>query len=96
MSGTIQGKAAAAGAGAGAGSGLGRTTAHRLARDGARIVCADLEGADDTARAIIAVQGRAVGVQVDVSRPEGTERMVQVALDQSERINRRSPPRRPL
>src|SRR5215471_6961704 len=48
----------------GAGNGIGRAAAHRLAREGAHIVCADLnEGAaKQTAQEIIATYGEGVGV----------------------------------
>jgi len=48
----------------GAGSGIGRETAHRLAREGAQVVCADLdEGAAlATAKAVADKQGVGIGV----------------------------------
>lgn len=48
----------------GAGSGIGRTVAHRLANEGAHIVCVDLQedGAQSTAKEIIDVQGKGIGV----------------------------------
>jgi rhamnulose-1-phosphate aldolase/alcohol dehydrogenase len=48
----------------GAGSGIGRETAHRLAREGAHVVCVDMkaEAAVATADEIIARHGRGIGV----------------------------------
>lgn len=48
----------------GAGSGIGREVAVRLARDGAHIVCADLDpaAAQETAKQIEAKQGAGIGV----------------------------------
>jgi len=48
----------------GAGSGIGKETAHRLAREGAHVVCVDraLEGASETAREIVARLGEGIGV----------------------------------
>jgi rhamnulose-1-phosphate aldolase/alcohol dehydrogenase len=48
----------------GAGSGIGRATAHRLAREGAHLVCVDLNAsaAEATAREIEAKSGPGIGV----------------------------------
>ena len=48
----------------GAGAGIGKATAHRLATDGAHIVCVDREAAaaDETAREIVARFGEGIGV----------------------------------
>jgi rhamnulose-1-phosphate aldolase/alcohol dehydrogenase len=48
----------------GAGSGIGKATAHRLVREGAHIVCVDLDeaSAKDTADEIIAKYGPGIGV----------------------------------
>src|SRR5687768_164392 len=48
----------------GAGSGIGKTTAHRLAKEGAHVVCVDLsaEAAKATAGEIIAKYGEGIGV----------------------------------
>ncbi|SIQ09852.1 NAD(P)-dependent dehydrogenase, short-chain alcohol dehydrogenase family [Aromatoleum tolulyticum] len=61
----------------GGGSGLGRAMCIRLARDGARVVVADLNlaAARDTVAAIAAEQGEAVAMQADVARREDVERV---------------------
>ena len=48
----------------GAGSGIGRTVAHRLANEGAHMVCVDLQedGARSTAKEIIDIRGKGIGV----------------------------------
>jgi len=48
----------------GAGAGIGKATAHRLVRDGAHIVCVDLDeaAAQETAQEIIARFGEGIGV----------------------------------
>lgn len=48
----------------GAGAGIGKATAHRLVRDGAHIVCVDLDevAAQETAQEIIAEYGEGIGV----------------------------------
>jgi rhamnulose-1-phosphate aldolase/alcohol dehydrogenase len=48
----------------GAGSGIGKETAHRLAREGAHVVCVDmkLETAEATAKEITAKLGQGIGV----------------------------------
>jgi rhamnulose-1-phosphate aldolase/alcohol dehydrogenase len=48
----------------GAGAGIGRATAHRLVREGAHIVCVDLDeaAAQETAQEIIAAYGEGIGV----------------------------------
>ncbi|MEM1099071.1 MAG: bifunctional rhamnulose-1-phosphate aldolase/short-chain dehydrogenase [Planctomycetota bacterium] len=48
----------------GAGSGIGKAVAHRLAREGAHVVCADLnvEAAQATAEELTAVYGQGIGV----------------------------------
>jgi rhamnulose-1-phosphate aldolase/alcohol dehydrogenase len=48
----------------GAGAGIGKATAHRLVREGAHVVCVDLneEAARETAQEIIAIYGPGIGV----------------------------------
>lgn len=66
MTGRVGGKACIV---TGAGSGIGAATAIRLAEEGGRVVCADLNGdsAKQTADAINASGGSAVSFKVDVS-----------------------------
>jgi rhamnulose-1-phosphate aldolase/alcohol dehydrogenase len=48
----------------GAGSGIGKATAHRVAREGAHVVCADLseEAAQATAKELVDIYGVGIGV----------------------------------
>ena len=52
----------------GAGSGIGEASAIRLAEEGGKIVCADINGAaaDATAAKIIAAGGIANGYTIDI------------------------------
>ena len=75
----------------GAGSGIGKATAHRVAREGAHVVCADLseEAAQATAKELINIYGTgigvagtgisncgpAIGVGVDITKRESIESM---------------------
>jgi NAD(P)-dependent dehydrogenase (short-subunit alcohol dehydrogenase family) len=62
----------------GGGSGIGRATAHRLAREGVKIMIADYvpEGAERVVKAIKEAGGEASCVAVDVSFPQQVETMV--------------------
>jgi 3-oxoacyl-[acyl-carrier protein] reductase len=62
----------------GGGSGIGRATAELFAREGARVVVADLNGtaASQTAEQIRSNGGEAVFIQVDVSKAKDAEEMV--------------------
>jgi NAD(P)-dependent dehydrogenase (short-subunit alcohol dehydrogenase family) len=62
----------------GSGAGIGRHSAMAFAREGARVVVADIDGggAAGTAAAIEQAGGVALAVETDVSRPEAVERLV--------------------
>jgi len=66
MAGRVESKACIV---TGAGSGIGAATAVRLAEEGGRVVCADLNGdsAKQTADSIVAAGGTAVSFKVDVA-----------------------------
>jgi NAD(P)-dependent dehydrogenase (short-subunit alcohol dehydrogenase family) len=74
MSGALQGKVAIVTGGA---QGIGRAIADRLAQDGARIVIADLRGADEAAAAF----ADGVGLTVDVSSEDDVARMAADTLE---------------
>lgn len=61
----------------GGASGLGQAIAIRLARDGADIVIADLEPADETVNAITALERRAIAVKCDVSNVESVRKLAE-------------------
>lgn len=54
----------------GAAVGIGREYARRLAADGARVVCADLNPSDETLELVRAEGSDGLGFQCDVSAPE--------------------------
>jgi NAD(P)-dependent dehydrogenase (short-subunit alcohol dehydrogenase family) len=62
----------------GAGSGIGRATAERLAEEGGRVLCVDLDGerAGEAAAAIAAEGGTAEAVEADVSDPRQVDAFV--------------------
>ncbi|CAM5462605.1 3-oxoacyl-ACP reductase [Streptomyces abikoensis] len=62
----------------GAGSGIGLATARRLASEGARVVCADI---DETAGKAAAEETGGLFVKVDVTSPEEVEALFKTAYD---------------
>lgn len=78
--GTLEGKVALV---TGAGSGLGRACANLFAREGARVVVADIrpEGGEETVRLIKAAGGEATFVAADVSKSDQVQAMVRAAVD---------------
>ncbi|MCZ8130284.1 MAG: SDR family NAD(P)-dependent oxidoreductase [Steroidobacteraceae bacterium] len=76
MSAKLEGKVAIV---TGAASGLGLATARRFAREGARVVCADVDeqAAARLAGELAAEGSRAIAVAVDVTREQDVRRMVE-------------------
>ncbi|NKB57359.1 MAG: SDR family oxidoreductase [Alphaproteobacteria bacterium] len=66
----------------GAASGIGRATALIFAREGANVVCADIDGtgAQDTADAVVAAGAQAVATTTDVSQRAAVEAMTDEAI----------------
>ncbi|MGD0920830.1 MAG: SDR family oxidoreductase [Terriglobia bacterium] len=66
----------------GAGSGIGRAAAVEFAKEGARVVVADinLAGALETVKHIEAAGGQALAVETDVSQPESVRKLVAETL----------------
>lgn len=62
----------------GAASGIGKATAINFAREGAKVMCADVnaDGAEATARQIADTGGEAASVRADVSKEADVERMI--------------------
>src|SRR4051794_1721386 len=63
----------------GGASGLGRAAAERLAREGARVVLADIDRGG--AEAVAATLPEATGVEVDISDADAVDRAFELALD---------------
>ena len=66
----------------GAGSGIGRATALAFAREGAKVVVADVvvEGGEETVHAIQAVGGEAIFIKTDVTKAAEVEALVTKAV----------------
>jgi NAD(P)-dependent dehydrogenase (short-subunit alcohol dehydrogenase family) len=60
----------------GAGAGIGRAAALAFAREGARLMLADIKGADETAQLIKSAGQPAIAVRCDVSSAAEVERLV--------------------
>ena len=73
----------------GAASGIGRATAERLARDGARVLCADLDEAacKATAEAIASAGGEALARRLDVSDPSACRDAVDATVRELGRLD---------
>ena len=73
----------------GAGSGIGRAIALGFAREGARVVCGDInaETAEATARQICETDGKAYAIEVDVSEKGQVDELFRQAVEVYERIH---------
>jgi meso-butanediol dehydrogenase/(S,S)-butanediol dehydrogenase/diacetyl reductase len=73
----------------GAGSGIGRAAATRLAAEGARVLCADLDGAaaEATAAALREAGGQAIAVACDVTQPQAITDAVATAVARHGRLH---------
>ncbi len=73
----------------GAGSGIGRATAILLAKEGAKVVVADVDpkGGTETATKIKNAGGEALFVQADVSKAVDAENMIKTAVDKYGRLD---------
>jgi len=79
MAGLVEGKIALV---TGGGSGIGRATALTFAREGAKVVVADVvvDGGEETVRLIKAAGGEAMFVKADMAKAAEVEAMVQKAV----------------
>lgn len=66
----------------GAGSGIGRASALEFAREGARVVVADINaaGAEETVKQIAALGGQALAAPTDVADSAAVQRLVETTL----------------
>ncbi len=73
----------------GGGFGIGRTYAEALAREGAKVIIADVNelGLSETEQAIRAAGGDAMAICTDVADQASTQAMAQVAVDRFGRID---------
>ena len=73
----------------GAASGIGRSTSLLFGREGAKVMCADVngEGADRVARQIADTGGEAASVKVDVSQEVEVQAMVRETMERWGRID---------
>ncbi|GAA0419690.1 dehydrogenase [Acrocarpospora corrugata] len=70
----------------GGGSGIGAASARRLAREGAYVVVADVDG-ESAARVAGELPGEAVAVTADVSTEAGVDAYIRAAVDRFGRID---------
>lgn len=73
----------------GAASGIGRAIAETAAREGAKVVVADLNeaGGQETVDAITQAGGEAAFIQIDVSKEEDAQRLVDFAVETFGRLD---------
>lgn len=86
MPGLVSGKVALV---TGGGSGIGRASALVFAREGAKVVVADLiaEGGQETANLIRQAGGEAIFIQTDVAKADAVEALVQGAVSAYGRLD---------
>lgn len=71
----------------GAAQGIGAHYAERLAKEGAKVVCADIEDCSTIVRTIIEGGGEALSTYCDVTSPDAVAEMVRSTLEQWGRID---------
>ena len=73
----------------GAGSGIGRATALVFAREGANVVCADIneEAVKETAAQVNAAGAEALALEIDVTRRAAVGDMIELALNGFNRVH---------
>jgi NAD(P)-dependent dehydrogenase (short-subunit alcohol dehydrogenase family) len=73
----------------GAASGIGRATAAIFAREGANVVCADIneDGVKETAAAVNKIGSQALALAIDVTKRAAVEDMVELAINGFGRVH---------
>lgn len=71
----------------GAGSGIGKETAIRFGREGAKVLCFDIKGQEETASQIVDSGGTALSFRGDVTKNLDWQNAVQMVLDNYGTIN---------
>jgi 3-oxoacyl-[acyl-carrier protein] reductase len=73
----------------GAASGIGRAAALIFAREGANVVCADIneKGVEETAEKVNAIGSQSLALTIDVTKRAAVEDMVELTLDGFKRIH---------
>ena len=73
----------------GAASGIGRETAKIFAREGANVVCADINGKDvkETVEQVNAIGSQALALTIDVTKRAAVDDMVELALNNFGRVH---------
>jgi NAD(P)-dependent dehydrogenase (short-subunit alcohol dehydrogenase family) len=73
----------------GAASGIGRATASVFAREGANVVCADIneDGVKETAAQVNSIGSQALALAIDVTKRAAVEDMAQLAIDGFGRVH---------
>jgi NAD(P)-dependent dehydrogenase (short-subunit alcohol dehydrogenase family) len=73
----------------GAASGIGRATAKIFAREGANVVCADINenGVKETLEQVNAIGSQALALTIDVTKRAAVEDMVELALNNFGRVH---------
>lgn len=86
MAGQLEGKIALI---TGGSAGIGRATAQIFAREGAKVVVADVgvEGGEETVRLITAAGGEAIFVKTDVSNPAEVEALIKQTVETYGRLD---------
>lgn len=82
MTGRLEGKNAIV---TGAGSGMGKAIAERFAREGAKVICADISGHQDAVAA--AIGPAAIAVTADVADEAQVQHMIDTARDRFGRLD---------
>ncbi len=73
----------------GAAQGIGKTTAIKLADNGAEVACLDInkEGIDETVKEIEEIGGKAFGVQMDISDSQQVKEAMKKVYDKTSKIS---------